>query len=509
MTHFLTRRGFIATSVAAASATALHPQLGLAQGTKVLRYGLSAFPPSFEMWASTGAAAGAIKLMIHRGLVSYDPEGKLRGELAESWEVDDDGKWTFKLRDATWHDGTPVTAADVKWTIEQTGADNSTAYRKAQMAAITHIDTPDEKTVILTTAEPAATLPGWFGHYAMPILKEGSETTSTNGAGPFKFVSQERGVKIIMEANPDYYKEGEPALDRIEAIVYSDENLRVAALEAGDVDLIEYVPWPAMDRLEADAGIKLDLVPGPFMYMVFNGTKAPFNNPLVRRAIGHAIKKDDVVAAAFYGHGAPLDHMPFDPSSPFYNEDLVDGWAYDPEKAKALLAEAGYPDGFSCTMLSTAQYGMHQSTAEVAQAYLSMIGVNVTLDLPDWSTRVQKGNAGEYDIAVMGTTADSNDPDGYTNVIDGALAPAYVRSFGIETPKITEALHKGRQSFDQAERKAIYHEMEKVCIEESPVVFLCSRAQGFAMKTSVTGYSNLPGQLTFYSGITLEETDIG
>lgn len=509
MEFSMDRRGFLSTAAAASALTFVGARSLRAQETGILRYALSAYPPSFDMWASTGSAAGAFKQMIHRGLTSFAPDGSLRGELAESYSVDENGVWTFNLREAYFHDGKKVIAADVKYTIEQVAAEDSTAFRRAQMASITQIDTPDDMTVKLTLAAPTAVVPTWFANFHMPILQDGAEKTSTVGAGPFVFDSLERGEKITLTAFDNYYKSGEPKLKGIEAIVYSDENLRVAALEAGDVDLIEYVPWASMGRIEDNPGLKLDTVPGPFMYLTFNGTKPPFNNPLVRKAMGHAIVREDVVAAAFYERGAPLHHMPIDPSSEFYNPDLANGWDYDPEKAKALLAEAGYPDGFSCTILSTAQYGMHQSTAEVVQAYLSMIGINATLDLPDWSTRVQKGNDGQYDMAIMGTAADSNDPDGLTNVMDGSLKPSFVRSYGIEIPEITEALNAGRVEFDTAKRKEIYHAMESATIEQSPLVFLCSRAQGYAMQSSVSGFANLPGQLTFYSAVTLEETMFG
>ncbi len=513
MTFRIDRRGFVAGSLAtgtmAGTMALFGPGALRADENKMLRFGLSAYPPSFDMWASTGTAAGTVKLMIHRGLLSYGKDGLLRGELAESWDVDENGVWTFKLRDARFHDGKPVTAADVKYTIEQVAAPDSTAFRRSQMALITKIETPDDKTVRLTTAEPIATVPHWFANFNMAILQEGADKTSTVGAGPFKFDSTERGVKVVVTRNDDYYKPGLPKVAGIEVIVYSDENLRVAALEAGDVDIIEYVPWAAMSRVEEDPNLKLDTVPGPFMYLTFNGSRKPFDNPLVRKAVGHAIKREDVVEAAFYGRGAPLHHLPLDPSSPFYNEDLAMGWDFDPEKAKALLAEAGHGDGFDCTMLSTAQYGMHQSTAEVSQAYLSMIGINVTLDLPDWSTRVQKGNEGQYDIAVMGTAAESNDPDGMTNVLDGSQKASFVRSFDISIPAINEALAKGRQSFDPAERKKIYHGMESTVIDQSPMVFLCSRAQGYGTAANVSGFKNLPGQLTFQSGVTLEDAMFG
>ncbi|PZX17167.1 peptide/nickel transport system substrate-binding protein [Palleronia aestuarii] len=511
MTGTLNRRGFLASTGAAAGAlTFLGPKGLKAQEGQTLRYALSTYPPSFDAWASTGSAAGAIKLMIHRGLLSYGPDGALRGELAENWEVDDEGAWVFTLREgAFWHDGSPVTSADVAWTVTEAQKPDSAALFQAQLALITSVETPDERTVRMVTDRPLATLPGWFAHYHMPILKDGEAQDSLIGAGPFTFDSTERGVSIRLGAFGDYYKEGLPKLGGIEAIVYADENLRVTALEAGDVDLIEYVPWQAMQQIEDNSSLKLDAVDGPFMYLTFNGSRPPFDNPLVRRAVAHAINRDDIAAAAFYGRGGSLAHLPIADASEFYQEDLSQGWAYDPEQAQALLAEAGYPDGFDCVMLSTAQYGMHQSTAEVCQAYLSMVGINVQLDLPEWATRVQKGNDGQYDLAVMGTTADNNDPDGLATVLDGSLPPSFVRSYGMETPEISDLFARARATFDLEERIALYRQLEEIALETTPMTGLAWRSQGYAMKSGIEGFTNLPGQLTFYSPITLEDVMAG
>ncbi len=510
MTNELNRRGFLASTMATAGGLAfLGPRGAFAQDGQTLRFALSAFPPNFEAWTSTGTAAGTIKLLMHRGLLSYGPDGMLRGELAESWEADDEGAWVFKLRDATWHDGSPVTAEDVAWTIAEVANPDNAAFRQGQLSLITSVETPDDKTVRMITDEPLAVLPGWFAHYHMPILKKGEPKDTRIGAGPFTLEEIDRGVSISLKAYDGYYKDGLPKVAGIEAIVYADENLRVAALEAGDVDLAEYVPWQAMAQVEENDALKLDVVDGPFMYLTFNASRPPFDNPLVRRAAAHAIKREDIVAAAFYERGGSLEHLPIAEQSEFYNPEFSNAWNYDPDKAKDLLTEAGYPDGFTCTMLSTAQYGMHQSTAEVCQAYLSMIGINVQLDLPEWSSRVQKGNEGQYDLAIMGTTADNNDPDGLVNVVDGSLPASFVRSFGMPTPEITELFARGRASFDSAERKEIYRELERVAIETAPIVGLAWRAQGYGMQANVNGFSNLPGQLTFYSGITMEDTFFG
>jgi len=475
----------------------------------VLTFGLSSYPPSFLPWNQAGTAAGTVKLLIHRGLLGYDKNGILRGELAENWAADGPKAWVFKLREAKFHDGKPVTSADVKWTIEQVAAETSTAYFRGQFRTIASVETPDARTVRLVMKEPAVTVPEWFAHYNMPILPVNSDPEGKVGAGPFMLKERERGVSITLEAFSGYYKPGLPKLKGISIVAYPDENLRVAALDAGNVDLIEYVPWQSMAAIEGNAGLALDAVDGPFMYLTFNGSKPPFNNPKVRKAVAHAIKREDVLAAAFFGRGAPLAHLPIDKSSPFFNAGLENGWAYDPELSKKLLAEAGLSGGVTCALLSTAQYGMHKDTAEICQQHLAAVGIMAELNLPDWSTRIQLGNRGQYDLAVMGTSADSNDPDGLSNVIDGSLPPAFSRSFGLKIPAMEEKLSAGRSEFDPARRKAIYQEMETIAIDQVPIVGLSWRNQGYAMKKAVKGFKNMPGQLTFYSGLTLEETELG
>ena len=478
-----------------------------------LRFGLSSFPPSIQPWVNTGTAAATVKLLIHRGLVSFAPDGSVRGELAESWSNEGPTTWVFRLREnAVFHNGERVTAADVRWNIEQMAAERSTAYFRAQMQGIERVETPDDRTVRLVTKEPVATLPLWFASYHMMIVSPRSPTgagAQPIGAGPFVLKNQERGVSLELERFDRYYKPGLPKLRSIRMVAYADENLRVAAVQAGDVDLIEYVPWQAMGSIEADPKLRLDAVDGPFMYLVFNGARPHLGDPRIRRAIAHAIKRDEIVKAAFFGRGSPLEGLPLAPGSAFYDAELAAGWRYDPDRARALLSEAGVPNGFTTSILSTAQYGMHKDTAEVVQQNLAAVGIQAELRLPDWATRVTLGNRGQFDIGVMGTTTDNNDADGLNNLIDGSLPASYVRSTGLRVPKIEELMAAGRAEFDQEKRRAIYTEMQKVAIEQVPIVGLAWRSQGYAMVPEVQGFKALAGAMNFYSGLTLEETSIG
>jgi peptide/nickel transport system substrate-binding protein len=473
-----------------------------------LRFGLSAYPPNLQPWVSTGQAAATVKLQLYRGLLSFGPDGKLRPELAESWGRDGEAGWVFRLRDAIFQSGAPVTSADVAWTLDQVRAEKSTAYLAGQLRGIKSIETPDARTVRIVMQEPTVTVPLWMASSQMPIIERRSmENGGTPvGAGPYTIASQERGVAIELAAWDKFYKPGLPKTRRIRFVVYADENLRMAALNAGDVDLIEYVPWQSMGEVEKNPKLRLDGSVGPFMNLLFNGKTGPFKDARVRQAAAYAIKRDDIVQAAFFGRGSPLGGMPIAPGTDYYDAGLANVWTYDPDRAKALLKEAGMANGFSCTILATAQYGMHKTTAEVVQQHLAAIGVQATLNLPEWGQRVTLGNRGQYEIAVFGTSTDNNDPDGMQTVLDGELPMTYGRSAFMPTPKIHDLFAAGRREFDDAKRHAIYAELQKQALADAPMVTLCWRTQAYAMTTSVQGFASLPGALSYNSGITLETT---
>ena len=501
-----TRRAAIA---GAASLPFLHVPARAQARPGYLRYGLSAFPPNLLPWDSTGASAGTVKMLLHRSLFAWDNNGNLQGELARSWSIDDEGAWVFKLRqDALFHNGEKVTAEDVRWTIEQVAGEKSTAYMRAQFQSFARVETPDPYTVRLVTKEKLATVPSWFANYNMFVCWHRSDPKAPIGCGPYRLVRQERGTSVEIAASPNYYKPGFPRLKGILFTAYPDENLRNAALRSGDLDMIEYVPWQSMASIEADPKLKLAEMQGAaFMDVLFNGTRPPFNDARVRRAVAHAVKRQDIVQAAFFGRGRTLEGVPIAEGSPYYDDALAHGWNYDPARAKALLAEAGFANGLSVKMLATAQFGMHKDTAEIVQQYLAAIGIQAELSLPDWSTRVSLGTRGQYDLAIHGVSADSNDPDGLSVVMDTSLSASHGRSFGVQAPRTIAALARGRAEFDEAKRIEIYKDMQRAALEEVPLVGLAWRSQGFGMDRRVVGFTNLPGALSTSSGNMLEYTD--
>ncbi|WP_428486220.1 ABC transporter substrate-binding protein [Rhodopila sp.] len=504
----LTRR-LLMTGAAAAPLAAMLPGRSARADPSVLRYGLQVYPPSFLPWQQSGTSAATVNVCVRRGLLSYGKDGALRGELAEHWEADGQG-WRFNLREATFHNGKRVTAADVKWSIEQMTSPKSTAYLRGSMQHIVSVETPDDMTVRLITRQPVVSLPYWFAMPHAPIISRDSPDAGVGaiGAGPFVMTSNERGIEVRLASFPQFYRAGLPKLKELRMTVYADENLRVSALQAGDLDMIEYVPWQSIDTIAASPKLKMDSTNGPFMYVVFNGASGPFQDARVRQAVALGIKREDVAKAAFYGHAATLGGMPIPAASPYYNEKLAHVWTYDPARAKQLLAEAGVGGGFSCTLLSNITNGMHKSTAEVMQQNLADIGIQVQLALPDWANFLTLANRGQYEFAINGTTLDSNDPDSLTSLLDGSQPPGFMRSTRLPTPELTKLLTAGRTEFDQAKRKAIYDQVQQLALEQVPACFLVLRTQAYAMRQAVQGFRNLPGQLTFYSGYTLEDVDL-
>ena len=219
----------------------------------ILRFGLSTYPPTLAAWANAGTSTGTVQQLMNRSLLSYTADGKLQGEMAESWGRDGNA-WIFKLREATWHNGKPVTSEHIKWNFEQIAAEKSTAYNKAQCQEIAALETPDARTLRMVMKAPNATIPQMLATFYIPMIYPESNAPGATlvGAGPYILKASERGVGFEFEANPKFYKPGLPKLKGIKLTVYSDENLRVAALQSGDLDVIEYVPWQSMAAIEAD-----------------------------------------------------------------------------------------------------------------------------------------------------------------------------------------------------------------------------------------------------------------
>ncbi|WP_421361731.1 MULTISPECIES: ABC transporter substrate-binding protein [Agrobacterium] len=505
--HFLLGSGAIGAGLLAPG---LFTGFARAATPGTVTYALSAYPPNLRPFEHSGAAARTVKMLLFRGLVTFNSEGKIQPELAESWELTDPSTYLFKLRtNAKFQNGEPVTAEDVKASFDAIRAEKSTAYLRQYFQEIEKIEAVDPKTVRITLKRSTPSFIAVLASPHAPVVfsKQMDKPETMIGAGPYKLESSEKGVSLVFKARTDFYKPGLPKTENLRFVVYADDSLRVAALEAGDVDIIEYVPAQSMKSLSEKPGMQMQSALGLFMYVVFNLKQGPFTNPLVRSAVAHAINREDLVKGAFLGFGKALDGVPLPEGSPYRSQDLDHLWPYDPDRAKALLKEAG-AENLQATLLATSTYSFHKDPAEIIQAQLSAIGMNIKLSLPEWGVRVSQGNEGRYHFAINGGASELGDPDELSSLL-GSGADSYRRSVGLADPKLDDLLLRGRYEADQAKRVEIYRDLQRAVQEITPVTFLNYRSQAYALHDGVKDFKSLPDFLINQSGIAFDEVYIG
>ena len=397
----------LAFAGALAVSTALSPAAFAAKTD--ITVGAQLEPPNLD---PTSGAAGAIDAVtysnIFEGLTRFGPDGSINPGLAESWTISDDGKvYTFNLRKGvTFHDGTDMTADDVKFSLERIGAEESTNAQKALYADIESVEVVDPNTVKVTLSKPNGSMLfnlAWGDAVIVAPETVANNATNPVGTGAFVFKDWVQGDRVELERNADYW--GEPAkLDKVTFKFISDPNAAFAAVMAGDVDA--FMPFPAPENLpQFAADPRFRVIAGSTegeTILSTNNKMPPLDNPKVREAIAHAIDRQAIIDGAMFGYGTPIGTH-FAPHHPSYL-DLTAQSNYDPEKAKALLADAGHPDGFKTTLkLPPPSYA--RRGGEIIASQLRDIGIETeisNLEWAQWLEQVFKGK--DYGLTIVSHT---------------------------------------------------------------------------------------------------------
>ena len=366
-------------------------------------------PPHLD---PTSAAAGAIDSVLYsnvfEGLTRFASDGSIIPGLAQSWVISDDGlTYTFTLAEGvTFHDGTTMDAEDVKFSLDRARAEDSANAQKALYAGITSVDVVDPMTVKLTLAAPNGSMLfnlAWGD--AVIVAPESIENIKQApvGTGAFKFANWVQGDNITLEKNADYW--GTPAkLDKVTFKFISDPTAAFAAVMAEDVDVFAGYPAPEnVPQFEADP--RFQVIVGNTegeTILSTNNKMPPFDNVKVREAMAHAIDRQAIIDGAMFGLGTPIGTH-FAPHNPDY-VDLTADSAYDPEKAKALLAEAGFAEGFTTTLkLPPPSYA--RRGGEIIAAQLREVGIQTeitNLEWAQWLEEVFKGK--DFGLTIVSHT---------------------------------------------------------------------------------------------------------
>lgn len=454
---------------AAVAALAIFSGVALAAAKDTLTVGMPVEPTGLDPTITAPVAIREVTWgNIYEGLVTLDKDGKIKPLLATEWSVSDDGlTYTFKLRpDVKFHNGTAFDSSIVKFSLDRARAADSTNAQKQFFEPIDSIETPDPLTAVIKLKMPT----GLFVYHlawgdAVMVDPKTVDTNKTEpvGTGPFKFKSWQRGDRVEIVRNDDYWDAGVPKLSSVTFRFIGDAQAQAAALRAGDVDAFPNFTAPELygefqkdDRFNAVLGkTPRKLVAG------LNNSKAPFDNVKVRQAMMSAIDRETVIEGAYSGFGVPIGSH-YAPTDPGYL-DLTGTISYDPEKAKELLKEAGYPDGFSLTM-KCPQMSYTTRACEVMQAMLSEVGIQMKIEASEfpakWIDEVFVKH--DYDITII-DHAEPMDIDIYSR-------PNYY--FLYKNPAFNTLIEKAAVNSDEAERSKIYGEAQTILANDVPALYI-------------------------------------
>ena len=447
---------------------------------------ITADPPGWDPTASTSQEiARVVYHNVYEGLVRLDRNGNIVPALAKSWTVSPDGKTlTFQLRSGVkFHDGTPFTADDVVKTFERAKDKNSGHTHPEYYASIDSIEAGPDDTVVFHLSQPNSSL---LFNLARPdsIIYPPSEAATQRshpvGTGPFKFVSYTPGSEVVLERNPDYYIKGEPYLDKVVFKIMSDPNTRFAALQAGDIDMIASSLPP-----EQYLQIKKGSVPGvkgtegtatTEITLALNNARPPLNDKRVREAITMAIDKKAIVQGAMFGLGTVIStHMT--PAEPYYIDPHP--YPYDPQKAKQLLAEAGYPHGFKIKFELPQPYPIERRTGEVIAQQLKQVGIDAQVSVVEWATWLKRiFLGGDYDMTIIGHS-EPRDISIYGN-------PKYY--FHYDNPVVQNLLKQAEAATSPEVQTADYQEVGKIIADDAVNVWVFSPPYLVAAKNDIYGF---------------------
>jgi peptide/nickel transport system substrate-binding protein len=405
---------------------------------------------------------------VYEGLTTIDKDGKVQPLLAKEWTISPDGlTYTFKLQpDVKFHNGTPFDSSIVKFSLDRARAPDSTNAQKQFFEPIAGIETPDPLTAVIKLKHPVGLFTYWLAWGDAVMIDP--KTVATNktapiGTGPFKFKDWQRGDRVDLVKNPDYWQKGLPKLASVTMRFIGDSQAQAAALRAGDVDAIPNFTAPELfGEFQKDARFKAVIGVTPRkLVAALNNQKSPLNDVRVRQAMMSAIDRKAVIEGAYSGYGTPIGSH-FAPTDPGYI-DLTSVLPYDPAKAKKLLAEAGYPNGFTVT-IKTPQMSYTTHSAEVMQAMLAEVGITLNIVTCEfhakWIDEVFLKK--DYEVSII-DHAEPMDIDIYSR-------PTYY--FGYHNPKFDALIAQAESTPDDAARAKIYGEAEKILAVDVPALYL-------------------------------------
>ncbi|MCB4755773.1 MAG: peptide-binding protein [Elusimicrobia bacterium] len=463
---------------------------------------------------ASDSASGDINALVYNGLLKYDKNIKLTGDLAESWTVSPDNKTiTFKLRKGVlWHDGIPFTATDALFTYQMLVASTTKTPFGSDFLLAKKAEAPDPQTFRVRYGEPfAPALESWtMGIIPKHIFERGDLNTHPAnrqpiGTGPYMFKEWQTDEKIVLVANPKYF-EGRPHFDRFVYRIIPDMSVQFLELRQGALSMMS----PTPDQFNGYEAFfttynKFHYPAFQFNYVGFNLKNELFKDRRVRQALACAVNKKDIIEGIYLGWAVPATG-PYPPASWAYNPDVKDS-SYDLNRARTLLKEAGWLDRdgdglidkegkpFQFTLITNQGNKVRESMAQILQNNFGRIGIKMDIRVIEWSVFIHKFiDERAFDACLLGWNL-GRDPDQYSLWHSGQTGKNQYNFVSYKNPEVDRLLEAGRRTFDVEKRKAIYHKMHALIAQDVPYIFLVNPESLVVVHKKILGVEPAPAGL--------------
>lgn len=447
-------------------------------------------PDSLDPYKAQAAGSREILFNMFEGLVKPDKNGNMIPAVAQSYQMSSDAtSYTFQIRDGVkFQDGKAVTADDVKYSITTAAGLGTGQALVAGLNNIKSVDSIDSSDVKISLKSPDSE---FLPYLTVAIIPNGytDEATKPMGTGPFAFVSFTPQQSIILKKNPYYWQKGLPYLDSVTIKIESTLDSAVLDLQGGSIDMLPHTTLDKYSQLSNQFNIAQGNL-NAVQQLVLNNKVKPFDNAAVRQALSYAIDPDEVIKTVGYGKGTRVGTPVIPGLKKYFDSSLTYAYKKNTAKAKELLAQAGYPNGFSFTITVPSNYQVHIDTAQVLISELKAVGITATIKQVDWGTWLSQVYTNrQYDATVIAVDGMNLSPRSFLQRYVSTDANNFMN---YNDPQYDALYAKAVAATDDTQKVSLYKQCQELISKDAANVFLEDQAQLTPMKKDLAGYVFYP-----------------
>ena len=447
---------------------------------------------SLDPYQMTAAGTREVLFNVYEGLVKPDKDGAFIPALASSLpEISDDGmRYTFALReDVKFHNGQIVTVEDIIKSFETCAATTVDTDLAAALSAVESVTAANRTEIELILREPNVDLLSYIASVFIVPADYAEQATAPVGTGPFMFTSRSIQSNVVLTKFADYW--GDPAyLDTVTLRIFEDSTPLMTTLNAGGLDMAIHLTSDQINTLDANTYNAVEGTMNLVQALYLNHAVAPFDNEAVRKAMCHAVDVDALLALPADGHGTKLGSSIYPAFAKYFDESLVDAYPYDPELAVTMLADAGYPDGFTMSISVPSNYAPHVNTAEVLAEQLTAVGITVEIKLVEWGTWISDVYRGRnFESTVIGFDAVSLTAGALLNRFVSGDSTNFINHSNEDYDRL---MRQAEATLDDGMRTDLYRQAAATLSETAANVYLQDMADFVALRQGLSGYVFYP-----------------